>query len=68
VNTMGKPGIKHFQVGPGDAVIMATDGSGNTASVICPVPPKHGDDDDHDRDSHKKKEQEKEKGKGKGKK
>lgn len=39
VNTMGQPAIKHFQVGPGDAVITATDGSGNTASVTCLVPP-----------------------------
>jgi hypothetical protein len=39
VNTMGKPAIKHFQVGPNDAVITATDGSGNQASVTCFVPP-----------------------------
>lgn len=39
VNTMGKPAIKHFQVGPNDAVITATDGSGNQASVTCLVPP-----------------------------
>lgn len=39
VNTMGPAGIRHFQVGPGDAVITATDGSGNQASVTCLVPP-----------------------------
>lgn len=39
VNTMGPLAIKHFQVGPGDAVITATDGSGNTSSVTCLVPP-----------------------------
>jgi hypothetical protein len=39
VNTMGKPAIKHFQVGPNDAVITATDGSGNQTSVACLVPP-----------------------------
>jgi hypothetical protein len=39
VNTMGKAAIKHFQVGPNDAVITATDGSGNQASVTCLVPP-----------------------------
>lgn len=31
VNTMGPLAIKHCQVGPGDAVITATDGSGNTS-------------------------------------
>lgn len=39
VNTMGRLNIKHFQVGPEDAVITATDGSGNQASVTCFVPP-----------------------------
>ena len=39
VNTMGPAQIKHFQVGPGDAVITATDGSGNETSVSCLVPP-----------------------------
>ncbi|MBI2986410.1 MAG: HYR domain-containing protein [Deltaproteobacteria bacterium] len=39
VNTMGPLAIKHFQVGPGDAVITATDGSGNSSSVTCLVPP-----------------------------
>ena len=39
VNAMGVPGIKHFQVGPGDAVVTATDGSGNSVSAVCPVPP-----------------------------
>ncbi len=39
VNTMGPPAIRHFQVGPGDAIVTATDGSGRTSSVICLVPP-----------------------------
>jgi len=39
VGTMGQPAIKHFQVGPDDAVITATDGAGNQASVTCLVPP-----------------------------
>ena len=39
LNTMGPLAIKHFQVGPGDAVITATDASGNTATVTCLVPP-----------------------------
>jgi cysteine-rich repeat protein len=39
VNTMGPAAIKHFQVGPGDAVITATDGAGNSSSVTCLVPP-----------------------------
>jgi len=39
VNTMGPAAIKHFQVGPGDAVLTATDGSGNSSSVTCLVPP-----------------------------
>jgi len=39
LNTMGPLAIKHFQVGPGDAVITATDASGNTATVMCLVPP-----------------------------
>ena len=38
-NTMGKGGIKHFLVGPGDAVITATDASGNATSASCLVPP-----------------------------
>ena len=29
VGTMGREQIKHFQVGPGDASVIATDGSGN---------------------------------------
>jgi len=38
-NTMGQGDIKHFLVGPGDAVITATDASGNVTSVSCLVPP-----------------------------
>lgn len=40
VNTMGPGAIKHFHVGPGDAVVVAQDASGNRASVGCPVPPE----------------------------
>ena len=39
VNTMGPAKIRHFQVGPGDAVVTATDGAGNVATVTCLVPP-----------------------------
>ena len=39
VNTMGPLQIKHFRVGPDDAVITATDGSGNSSNVTCLVPP-----------------------------
>jgi len=39
VNTMGPLQIKHFRVGPDDAVITATDGAGNSSSVTCLVPP-----------------------------
>ncbi len=39
VNTMGPGNVRHFQVGPGDAVITATDGSGNSSKAICLVPP-----------------------------
>jgi hypothetical protein len=39
VNTMGPAQIKHFRVGPGDAVITATDSNGNVGSVMCLVPP-----------------------------
>ena len=39
LNTMGPENIKHFQVGPGDAVITVTDGSGNVGTVACLVPP-----------------------------
>jgi hypothetical protein len=40
VGTAGTPQIRHFQVGPNDAVVTATDGSGNQTSITCPVPPK----------------------------
>ena len=39
VNTMGPLQIKHFQVGPGDAMITADDGNGNVTSATCLVPP-----------------------------
>ncbi len=39
VNTMGPGQIRRLQVGPGDALITATDGAGNVAGVACLVPP-----------------------------
>ena len=39
VGDMGQPGIKHFLVGRGDAVITATDQAGNAAARTCLVPP-----------------------------
>jgi Thrombospondin type 3 repeat len=48
INETGQPGvrlhnvlaggIKHFHVGRGEAVVTATDESGNVGSVACPVP------------------------------
>jgi hypothetical protein len=35
VGVMGPERIRHFQVGRGDSVITATDGSGNVASAAC---------------------------------
>jgi hypothetical protein len=35
VNDMGPGGVRHFQVGRGEAVITATDGSGNNATAAC---------------------------------
>jgi HYR domain len=37
---MGRPGIKHFLVGPGDATIGAEDAAGNYSDAVCPLPPK----------------------------
>jgi len=39
VNTMGPLAIKHFDVGPDDPVIVATDGAGNSTTATCLVPP-----------------------------
>ncbi len=39
VNTMGKLSVRHFRVGAGDPVVTATDGSGNTGTQVCLVPP-----------------------------
>jgi hypothetical protein len=39
VNTMGPANIKHFRVGPGDAVIMVTDSNGQVGTALCLVPP-----------------------------
>jgi hypothetical protein len=47
-------GIREFKVGPGQAMITATDAAGNTATAVCPVPPKDRDDDKgRDRDDDK---------------
>lgn len=46
--------IRHFRVGPGAAVIKATDEAGNFRSVACPVPAKHDKDDHDDHDDHLK--------------
>ncbi len=35
VSAVGRDGIKHFLVGKGQAIITATDASGNTAHAIC---------------------------------
>jgi len=35
LNVVGPNQIKHFKVGKGEAVIVATDGSGNVASAYC---------------------------------
>jgi hypothetical protein len=35
VNSMGKTPVRHFQVGSGTPVIVATDAAGNTARVAC---------------------------------
>ena len=37
VMVVGPDGVKHFQVGRGEAVIIGTDGSGNAASASCGV-------------------------------
>ena len=37
VNTVGPDGTRHFQVGRGEAVIVARDASGNESTVSCPV-------------------------------
>jgi len=39
VNMMGKLSVRHFRVGAGDPVVTATDGSGNTGTQVCLVPP-----------------------------
>ena len=36
----GRPAIKHFLVGPGDAKVVATDAAGNNSSAVCPLPAK----------------------------
>jgi hypothetical protein len=33
--------VRHFLVGPGAAIVTSTDGSGNVATVSCPVSPHH---------------------------
>jgi hypothetical protein len=36
VNVLSPGGIRHFNVGKGEGVIVATDGAGNVASATCP--------------------------------
>ena len=38
INTVGNDTIRHFQVGKGQAVIVATDASGNIARAACGAP------------------------------
>jgi hypothetical protein len=54
-------GVRQFKVGPGQAVITATDAAGNTANAVCPVPPRDRDDD---KDRGKGGDDDKEKDKG----
>jgi len=35
VNNISNDGIRHFQVGKGEAVITATDASHNVATAVC---------------------------------
>jgi hypothetical protein len=35
IGTVGPDNIRYFQVGKGEAIIVATDGSGNTSSAVC---------------------------------
>jgi hypothetical protein len=51
-HTKGRPAIKHFLVGPGDASVVARDAAGNRSNAVCPLPAKvHGDKQRHeDRD------------------
>jgi len=35
INTVSNDNIQHFQVGKGDAIIVATDASGNVARATC---------------------------------
>ena len=37
-NTLGPGGVRHFHVGHGEAVITATDESGNVGTVVCSIP------------------------------
>lgn len=38
LGTVGNDGIRHFQVGKGQALVVATDDSGNVARAACGVP------------------------------
>jgi len=38
LGTVGNDGIRHFQVGKGQALVMATDDAGNVARAACGVP------------------------------
>jgi hypothetical protein len=45
-----EPRFKRFRVGPGEAVIRATDFAGNVGAAVCPLPARqHGDDGDRRR-------------------
>jgi sugar lactone lactonase YvrE len=40
------PRIRRFQVGPGAALIKATDHASNVGTAVCPLPLQHNDDDE----------------------
>ncbi len=49
VGVLGRWRVKHLHVGRGQAIVTATDGSGNVSSDVCPI--RHGHDD-HGHDDH----------------
>ena len=53
-NSMGRPAIKHFLVGPGDVTVGAKDAAGNYSDAVCPLPPRAGDTHRHDGDTHRR--------------
>lgn len=48
-----EPRIRRFKVGPGEAVVKATDAAGNMATATCPLPPRERDEDDDHHHSKK---------------